>query len=222
MISILKSALYRLKRLFGLYVLQDKKLAAHNKWLKDKGEFRRFDYPLNENSIVFDLGGYKGEFTEEIYNKFNCTVYVFEPVFELFKIIQDKFNKNNKIHAFNFGLSDCNKSVKINLADNSSSIYGKNGIKETIKLVSIFDFISENKIYHVDLLKINIEGGEYEVLPELINKGCVVNIENLQIQFHDFVDNAISKREKIINDLSETHTNTYSYYMIWENWKIKK
>jgi FkbM family methyltransferase len=221
MISILKNVLYRLKRLIGLYVLQDKTLVAHNQWLKDKGELKRFDYPLNENSIVFDLGGYKGEFTEEIYNKFNCTVYVFEPVYELFKIIKDKFNKNDKINVFNFGLSDCNKSLEINLADNASSIYGKNGVKETIKLVSIFDFISENKIHYVDLLKINIEGGEYEVLPELINKGYVVNIENLQIQFHDFVDDAISKREKIINNLSKTHSSTFSYYMVWENWRLK-
>ena len=28
------------------------------------------DYPLNENSIVFDVGAYKGIFTEKVYNFF--------------------------------------------------------------------------------------------------------------------------------------------------------
>ena len=39
----------------------------------------------------------------------------------------------------------------------------------------------------IDLLKINIEGGEYEVLENLIENDLIKNIDNIQIQFHDFV-----------------------------------
>jgi hypothetical protein len=46
-------------------------------------------------SIVFDLGGYHGEFAEKIYNKYQCSIYVFEPVKEHFNIIRSKFSGNS-------------------------------------------------------------------------------------------------------------------------------
>ena len=50
-------------------------------WVRDNGDHTlRLDYDLNEDSIVFDVGGYRGDFTSAIFNKYNCNVYVFEPV----------------------------------------------------------------------------------------------------------------------------------------------
>ena len=38
------------------------------KWVEDKGdETLRLDYSLTEDSIVFDLGGYRGDFAEAIH-----------------------------------------------------------------------------------------------------------------------------------------------------------
>lgn len=49
----------------------------------------------------------------------------------------------------------------------------------------------------------------------------IKNIGNLQIQFHNFVDNAEEKREVIRKQLSLTHELTYDYYFIWENWELR-
>jgi len=210
----------KLYRMWMIYVLKNEKLIAHNRWLADKGEKTlRLEYPLTSDSIVFDVGGYKGEFAEDVYNKYACEIYVFEPVKELYEIIVKKFLGNTKVHVFNFGLSDSDQRVEINLADNSSSIYVESKEKEKIKLVSITSFIKDNNIEQIDLFKINIEGGEYSVLPNLINSGFVKIITNLQVQFHDFVSDAINKRIDIRCELSKTHKVTYDYFMIWENWE---
>ena len=53
----------------------------------------------------------------------------------------------------------------------------------------------------------------------LIENKNISNINNLQIQFHNFIDDAENLRAKIRNDLSQTHQLTYDYFFVWENWK---
>ena len=61
-------------------------------------------YNLNENSIVFDLGGYKGDFAAKAYEDHKCNVYVFEPVKSFYERIRNKFQGNNKIKVLNYGI----------------------------------------------------------------------------------------------------------------------
>ena len=54
----------------------------------------RFDYELNSDSLVIDLGGYKGQWTSDIYARFNCRVLVFEPVAQFAASIAQRFRHN--------------------------------------------------------------------------------------------------------------------------------
>lgn len=190
------------------------------RWFKDKGdENHRVNYDLNENSLVIDLGGYLGEWTEKIHNKYSCNVYVFEPVFKYYNNIVEKFKNNSKIKVFNLGLSGLNDEVIIKHDNASSSIFIENGVEEKIKLVKYYDFINDNKIDHIDLIKINIEGSEYELLEHIIENNLHVKIKNLQIQFHKTFNDSEEKREKIRKVLSLTHKLTYDYTFVWENWE---
>ena len=76
------------------------------RWFADKGdETLRLNYPeLNDASIVFDMGGYKGDFASNIFSKYCCEVYVFEPVKKYAENIQDRFSKNPKIKVYSFAL----------------------------------------------------------------------------------------------------------------------
>ena len=76
-------------------------------------------------------------------------------------------------------------------------------------------------IERIDLMKINIEGGEYDLLEHLIKTGWIDKIINIQVQFHDFVENAEARMLAIQNDLAKTHELTYQYKFVWENWRLK-
>lgn len=53
----------RISYLFKAYVLRDKFLLAHIRWVKDRGdETLRLEYALDRNSIVIDGGGIKAIF----------------------------------------------------------------------------------------------------------------------------------------------------------------
>lgn len=210
-------------RLFKIYILRDRFLLSAKQWFKDDGDKTlRLNYPLNENSVVFDVGGYEGKFADEIFNKYKCTIYVFEPVNKFYQSICERFKNNPKIKVFNFGLSDKDAEMIISVSDDASSIHTNSYNKENIILKSINSFIANNNILHIDLMKINIEGGEFQVLPALIDSNFVANIENLQIQFHNFIPNSVEMRENIRKELSKTHQLTYDYYFVWENWKLVK
>ena len=69
--------------------------------------------------------------------------------------------------------------------------------------------------------EVSIEGGEYELLDHLIETGYVSSIENIQVQFHDFIPQAEDKMKKIQAHLRQTHVLTYQYPFVWENWRRK-
>ena len=183
----------------------------------------RLDYNLTEKSIVLDLGGYKGNFAQNIFDKYSSTIHVFEPVTSFYSIIEDRFKDNDKVKAYPFGLSNEDKELYISNTDDGSSVFIKTEDSEKIQLKSIINFLKENNIDKVDLIKINIEGGEYEILESLLEANLISMFKNLQIQFHDFIiENARERMESIQKQLAKTHETTYQYDFVWENWKLRE
>lgn len=208
--------LIRASRLF--YVSSQEKRCVP--WFLDKGDKTlRLDYPLNENSVVFDLGGYEGQWASDIFSKYCCFIHVFEPVEKFFNKIEQRFSKNEKIFVHQFGLSNDNKKEKISIDGDSSSSFKTKDAGEYIELVSAIDFIKKHEISIIHLMKINIEGGEYDLLEHLVESGFINNILNIQVQFHDFVPNAEERMNNIQRQLSKTHSLTYQYPFVWENWQ---
>jgi FkbM family methyltransferase len=190
------------------------------RWFDDKGdETHRINYDLNENSIVFDLGGYLGEWSEKIFNKYGCEIFIFEPVKKYYDEINNKFN-NDKIKTFKLGLSDKDSNVDVYDDGAQSSVYLKSGQKENINLVDYNNFINKNNIEFIDLMKINIEGSEFDLLEYIIKNNLHLKIKNIQVQFHKMFSDSESRRDKIRKELSKTHKLTYDYKFVWENWQL--
>jgi len=191
------------------------------RWFNDKGdETLRLNYPgLTPDSFVMDLGGYKGGWASDIYAKYNCTVWIFEPVKEFADAIRDRFSKNKKISVFEFGLGKADDKRIIYVDNDGTSFFRTSDkpIEATQKDIS--EFFREHTIRSVELMKITIEGGEYDVLDRLIETGLIREIKNVQVQFHDFVPNAEVRMRQIQEKLKSTHTLTYQYKFVWENWE---
>lgn len=223
---------YRIKKAIKILLNKDKKKLSQadllqservKPWLAINGDqYLRLNYELNSRSVVFDIGGYKGEFATSIFCKYNSHVYVFEPVKDYFAVIEDKFSHNDKVIPYNFGLGGIEEDIQITLQGDSSSIFLEGGKKETIKVKSITNFIKSNNIKNIDLMKINIEGGEYDLLETLLSGDEIKIVKNIQVQFHDFlINDANEKMTKLQEKLALTHDLTYQYEFVWENWKLK-
>lgn len=180
-------------------------------------------FELKSNPIIFDLGGYLGQWTEiakEYYP--DSVIYVFEPVKKHYDVIVDKFSGDASVKVFNFGLSDKNDKVRITLTGDSSSMHLTNDDSEEIEIRDIREFLFENDLYNVDLIKINIEGEEYNLL-EYLCKTPELNIfENYLVQFHRFIDNYESRRENILSVIRKYYDIPFNYEMVFEGWTLKK
>ena len=223
-ILFLKKVCGRFIWLYKLYILKDLYHVEKTKWLKDKGdETLRHNYPeLNENSIVFDLGGYVGDFTQTINDKYGCKVFLFEPHPKFYATCVERFANNKNVTLLNFGISDADGQFLLSdNVDSSSFLSPSTTSKKSIvcKVREILSVLEDLNIKKIDLMKINIEGGEYPLLIHLAKLNSLDLVEEYQIQFHNFIPDAIPKRDNIIEYLSQTHKRTWCYYFVWENWK---
>ena len=195
---------------------------AYDKWQNNGGDERyRYDFDLSNNSIVLDFGGYKGQWASDIYSKYNCKIIVFEPVQEFYLNIKKRFKSNKNIMVNCFALGKNNRDEKIYLSDDGSSLYVDSDNFELIKYKELLSFFEVNKILIVDLMKINIEGGEYELLETLINTNIISKIKHIQVQFHNI--NKFSKQEMnlISNKLKKSHNLNFDFEFIWQDWTLK-
>lgn len=83
------------------------------------------------------------------------------------------------------------------------------------------DFLTQESIFEIALMKINIEGAEYDLLDRLIKSGNLHKFKYLQIQFHDFAPDALSRPAKIVSQILESHECTASFPMVWEFFRLK-
>ena len=192
-------------------------------WFKDNGDkTHRLNYDLSKDSVVFDLGGYEGQWASDIFSKYVCTVHIFEPYRVYAAKIQERFKKNDNVFVHSFGLAMNADSLMMTVSADSSSLFKDGDDATEVQMVEASDFFDKHHVETVDLMKINIEGGEYDLLDYLIEKHLVNRIENIQVQFHDFVDNAEERMHAIQAKLNDTHYLTYQYEFVWENWARKK
>ncbi|PZR40051.1 MAG: hypothetical protein DI538_05175 [Azospira oryzae] len=192
-------------------------------WFKINGDKTlRLDYELHTHSLVFDLGGYEGQWASDIYAKYRCKIFVFEPHLPYAQNIKDRFRLNGDLTIFDFGLSSKTTEVSLSISDDASSIYKPGERSSIIKLEDAVSFFQSHKIKEVDLMKVNIEGGEFELIDYLIETGLITKVKNLQVQFHDFVPDAYAWRKRIQEKLMQTHSQTYNFDFVWENWRLKE
>jgi len=177
-----------------------------------------FDYPLNSESVVFELGGHVGLWPSTIVRKFNPYIYIFEPVQDFYMGLVSKFEGNDKVRVFNYGISYKNDKEIIYVDGDASSLIMRPGIKQDIVVRDIFSVVDEHKLTKINLIQINIEGGEYSLLEHILNSGRVNLFDNIQIQFHKNVDNYESKRLNIKSGLSKTHREKFDLPFIFESW----
>jgi FkbM family methyltransferase len=217
---LINKIIYKIDWYYNLYLRKNSNYITYYNWIKASGPTTlRYNYPLNENSIVMDVGGYKGEWSEIIIKKYNPTVHIFEPVPDYYNIIKKRFSNNNKIKVYNFGLYSETIKSKFAIKGESSGMHLCSNKETEVCLVDIIEFIQNTNIDNVDLVKINIEGAEYDLLNRMITCGVVEIFKDIQVQFHHWIPNSLSLRDNIINLLRSTHYPTYEYPFTWENWR---
>lgn len=218
--------LFRIKNkinwIVRLYLIKDPQYVTTAKWIKDLDKEHLYSFNIDERSLVWDVGGYKGDWSERITNKYKSAVWIFEPVPEYFQSIQERFSHEKKAHIFSFGLfnEDKERQLVMDGPGTSSLLTKTQGKLIGCDFRDIYSFFRENGAPEVDLIKINVESDEYKILPRMIEMGIIKNFKNVLIQFHHWYPEAYKLRAIIHRQLSETHEKVFDYPFLWEHWTI--
>jgi FkbM family methyltransferase len=190
------------------------------KFFQDDGDNTvRLNYDLTESSLVLDVGFHEGDYAKKIKNKYNCNIIGYEPMYRYYDIAKKKFINDHKIKINNYGLGIKNEQLLVRDLGVATSILNISEDGDKIFVKDVLQEFEENKFNFIDLMKINIEGAEYHLLKKMIENNLHKKIKNLQIQFHKEYENEFT-RENIWNELKKTHTLTYNYDYVWENWRL--
>lgn len=181
----------------------------------------RLEYDLEPSSVVLDLGGFEGQWTSDIYAKYRCKIHVFEPVERFARGIELRFARNPDIAVHRFALGSSSGMTTIAIDQDRSSLFGRTASREGVEVIELVEaksWFDVNGVSDIALMKINIEGAEYDLLDHLLEAQAVTRVRDLQVQFHEFVPFAAERMERIQQGLAKTHERTYAVRFVWENW----
>ena len=167
----------KLKKGYIIYKIGDKKIKTRartiDKAIITEVVLEELYFPkllkLPDNAIVIDVGAHIGSFSVLIHNKMkNGQVYAIEPSKQNYELLLDQIGINDlKIKSFKIALSDKKGKMKLYEGNHSArgSLFREEGKNfEIIETQTMKNFFEENKIEKCDLMKMDIEGGEYSVL----------------------------------------------------------
>jgi FkbM family methyltransferase len=142
------------------------------------GELHLLDSLVGHDiKTVFDVGANKGEYTKHCLQRFpNAEVHAFEIVPATFQKLKSELAGNNRAMIQPFGLSNRSGVTEINFNprdDGISSLVAGEGIHKgswqtlAVEVKTGDEYVSSHDIKNIDLLKIDVEGGESYVLEGL-------------------------------------------------------
>jgi len=190
-------------------------------WAIDGNNTVAITYPLNENSVVIDLGGYHGMWAAQIIEKYNPYMVLVEPIPEFYGHLSNKFKGNPKVKLLNYGISTNSHQGKLFLSADGTSKYIQNSRPIDVNFITITEVLKEVDKDQIDLIQINIEGEEYSLLEQMLDMGTIKKFSNIQIQYHTFFEDAMERREKIQERMSEYFDKIYDVPFVFEGWSLK-
>lgn len=146
--------------------------------LKPKSK-REYYFPDEiKPKVIFDIGGNIGITSIYLASIFpSSKIYTFEPLKENFEILKKNTSQYTNIRVFNFGLGSKKGIFKVFLSDDKKNFGGVSFYAEVdgtkdhsvteCSVENINDFLEDNDINSVDLIKIDTEGAEYDILSNL-------------------------------------------------------
>jgi hypothetical protein len=167
-------------------------------WRRQNGAARLYQYGnLVPGDVVFNLGASRGEWTDAVLDQ--------QPAAQMHQL----------------AIGSTTGTMELSDAGDASSSVADHDRAFQVKTMSVSDFFAHTPVDRIALMKVNIEGSEYDLLPALIETGDITRIDRLQVQFHLLEPDMKALRDDIRARLDKTHHCVWSYPFVWEEWQLR-
>jgi FkbM family methyltransferase len=177
---------------------------------------------LHEGLVFFDVGANVGLYTIWVAKKFqHIQIHAFEPVPETCEELRINLRRNNidqrKVTVNPVAVGSVNNLVQITTEYHSSNYVTTEQSREqkvTVSCVTLDAYVRANHITRVDLIKIDVEGKEFQVL-----NGARDTLRRFQpILQVELIERPSVFADRVVDKWTDTvgllHNMGYSYYVI--------
>ena len=175
------------------------------------------DWPIDAESVVWEIGGYEGRWAAQIPEKYDPHIFIFEPQEWAYRKLVERF-EGTKASIFSFGL--WTHETKLPLQEFGTD--GASVVRHNGRTAGSGDFADIFAVLwsDIDLCLMNVEGAEYVLIPYLLGLNAMEKIRFFWCQFHPtLVIGGNRKAEQIFHGMSRTHRLLWSHYptaVAWE------
>jgi FkbM family methyltransferase len=143
---------------------------------------------IEKGDVVVDVGFNYGMFSLGALYNGASKIYGLEPNRHVYNLVKELYPEQDKVQIYNFAISDKNETLRFKVGYNTlaSSIVGNvDDFKEEydVKCFNFFDFLTFHDINHIDFLKVDCEGTEYEIF-NVIPDEYFKTIKKIHVEFH--------------------------------------
>jgi len=192
---------------------------------KSEGWWIYPDIIKDKKPIVFSFGlGENISFDMSIMQKYNAKVYGFDPTPKALKYVKSIDTGDNFILQ-EYAVSNSDEHITFNLPENENHVSGSildiNSTKTiTVEAKRIQAILQELNIKsnEIDILKMDIEGAEYNVIEDMLN--CQIFPKQVLIEYHHFFDTISNEQTKenilllLKNNYELFYIEAYNYSFI--------
>ncbi len=181
------------------------------------------DAEIDERSVVLDVGAFVGEWSDKVSRRYGSRIYAFEPNPTVLLALARRLADHPNVVRLDYGLGRADETANLTLAGPGSSLSTLDAQLDTaqVQVRDVVGVLAELGIAEIDLLKVNIEGAEYDLFDRLIETGWLPRIRLVSVQFHEWHPKAYRRRRAIRRVLARSHEEVWCYPWVWEFWRRK-
>lgn len=181
-------------------------------------------YLQNQNGkkVVFVDCGAHVEVFSDVALACGGICYAFEPNKYLYAFLRDLYKGNEKLILSNQAVSNKNGKTTfyngVNNATSEGASITRNwgGSSYEVEMLDFCEFLKDiiQKHHKISLIKIDIEGAEFDVLDSLIEQKLYENVEYIMVETHErFFENPKEKIENLKNKIAKN--NIQNIFLDW-------
>lgn len=177
---------------------------------------------LDKDSIVYSFGiGKDISFDRRIIARHDCKVFGFDPTPKSIEYIKS-LPEDQSFSFYDFGISAKTGVEKFFLPKNEKGVSASLNVNQfvneknyiEVKMKSFEDIVAELGHRHIDVVKMDIEGAEYDVIETLLQ--TKVGITQLLVEFHDRFYPGESRSRRLVELLNENGFEIYGASLNYE------
>lgn len=175
--------------------------------------------PVTSEDTVLDVGAFEGSFTTEVCWRLGARCIAVEPVPSFCGILRNQFANNDRVRIIEAAVGAADGEVELFLQGDGTTAYSKLG-GQRVRVAQIDAARLVAEVPMPALVKLNVEGAEYDALDRLLDAGLLGRIRSILVQFHRSVSDCDQRREGIRCSLAKSHREVFCFPFVWERWDI--